>query len=195
MASGYTAKIENGSGITFKEFAKDCARAFGAAFHQRDDPLSAGLTLPEIDLHHSIALVDANNEFSALANVSIRGWNRKAAKQNASSISSWKKSLEDQKEKIRRYDKMMSDVLAWNPPTPDHKRLKSFMIEQINDSCTDYDRQKRNPPRPTSGLKLKQLHVQMQKDSITYHEKEWEKSKLHFATRCAWITHLNESLK
>ena len=41
MPTGYTAEILNGEIKTFPEFAKKCARAFGAMIHMRDDSLDA----------------------------------------------------------------------------------------------------------------------------------------------------------
>jgi len=38
MPTGYTTDIYNGKDVSFRDFALNCARAFGACIMQRDDP-------------------------------------------------------------------------------------------------------------------------------------------------------------
>jgi translation initiation factor 2B subunit (eIF-2B alpha/beta/delta family) len=39
---------------------------------------------------------------------------------------------------LAKYNQMLSDVSAWQPPTADHEGLKKFMVDQINQSI-DFD--------------------------------------------------------
>lgn len=54
MPTGYTANIKNG--ITFEEFALDCARNFGALIIMRDEPKDAPIPEQfEASKHHEEA--------------------------------------------------------------------------------------------------------------------------------------------
>lgn len=48
MATGYTCGIVDGTTKTFKEFAFKCIRAFGAAAHMRDEPISKPFKLQTV---------------------------------------------------------------------------------------------------------------------------------------------------
>ena len=50
------------------------------------------------------------------------------------SLERYHKNVEKSAAIKTRYDAMESQVLAWEPPTPDHQGLKNFMLNQIVDS-------------------------------------------------------------
>lgn len=138
MPTGYTAGVESGEITEFRDYLTTCARAFGALIDLRDEPLSADL--PEkLEPHtkyydEQIPVLEARiAEITALtpdqvltvslaANDEIRAARRKY-------------EAEDQI-RLDRYRAMRSHVEAWQPPTPDHVELKTFMLQQI-DTCTD----------------------------------------------------------
>ena len=176
MPTGYTYRIEKDDGITFAEFARDCARAFGAAIHQRDDPLSAGLTLPTIELYHQNALKDAKKSLALKLKMSDPEWQVLAHQKNVAAIDSWKESDANRVDKVARYDGMMGCVLSWEPPTAEHEGMKKFMIEQLTISCDDYDRKVRDKPAEMTGPKLKEMMIEMDTKSVSYHEQAWKGS-------------------
>lgn len=130
MPTGYTAAIEKG--ISFKEFALNCARAFGACIMMRDEPSDA--PIPE---EFEPSDYNAKSMEGAHARIAML----KAMTREECALSSHEEFLKSQKyhleglEKDRaleeKYNAMLTHAEAWNPPTPDHQGLKKFMIEQV----------------------------------------------------------------
>ena len=56
MPTGYTIDIYNGKKVTFKDFALNCARAFGACVMQRDDPADEKPKIMPEESYHTKAL-------------------------------------------------------------------------------------------------------------------------------------------
>jgi len=132
MPTGYTAKLME-EGQTFQEFIMGCARAFGALIDMRDaphdDPVPEKL---EPSSWHAKRLIETKETWARLKSMNdlekeAFGQSRKdeAIKQEHESFG--RCHAED-----LRLANMEAQVKAWIHPTPDHKELRDFMLQQIN---------------------------------------------------------------
>jgi hypothetical protein len=123
MPTGYTTDIYNGKEVTFKDFALNCARAFGACIMQRDDPADEKPKIQPEESYHTKALKKlgkfkkpSKKQFETFINRSIAD-NKKIINKN--------KVLE------KAYAQMIEQAAKWTPPTTEHEALKDFMLKQL----------------------------------------------------------------
>jgi len=132
MATGYTSKLYDGE-QEFGEFVLDCARAFGAYIHLRDEP-NAVLSKIEDDTPNRIRALDraqtAYDEFTALSEEEQKALHQEYV---LSTQAYNRKNLQRRIDVAERYGKMLAKVIAWNPPE-ELENLKEFMKEQLEGS-------------------------------------------------------------
>lgn len=192
MASGYTAAIKNG--ITFKEYALTCARAFGALVEMRDDPNDAPIpdeVLPST--HYRDGLAEA--EVSRLSALTPEQVKAEAAKAKATFMKERAKRNAEQEALKAKYEAMLAEVRAWTPPTADHKELQQFMATQITESI-DWDCRPSKAP-DLSGYEPAAWYadaLSSARRTVDYHREAWEKEQQRAAERTAWIRALKASL-
>lgn len=146
MPTAYTELVANNDDCTFSQFAMRCAREFGALAAMRDDPLDT--PIPEQfepddfyrkQYESSKAAYDAFIANSPTEEELSKEYDEYVATQKEQ----YAKVIAEKQEKRGRYDRMLTKVLKWEPPTPDHEGLRRFMIQQLQDSiefdCTEYD--------------------------------------------------------
>lgn len=94
-----------------------------------------------------------------------------------------------------RYSAMLTEIRAWEPPTPDHVELKKFMIQQI-ESCwsetevSDYY----STPLGCPGARWRARRIAEAEKEIAYHTCELENDKSRNKMRNAWLKALYASL-
>lgn len=131
MPTGYTAPILDGEIDNFKDFAKRCMRNFGATIHMRDDSLTAEYVKREPSEYHLRAIKEYKEKivrYQTLTDEEILEEKRNSINDNIDYHIKKIKECEDNHQKLTS---ILTDVENWTPPTPDHSRIKEFMIEQI----------------------------------------------------------------
>ena len=132
MVTGYTAPVAFGDVTEFKEFALLCARAFGALFDLKEEPLD--VPIPEKFEPSS------TNWESALLNEERVFWLRKLSPEEVEEEwlkdkSRRAKKREEHAAKVAKENErlraMLRKVEAWEVPSPHHSGLKVFMKEQL----------------------------------------------------------------
>jgi hypothetical protein len=196
MPTGYTAAIKDG--ISFQQFAMDCARAFGACVTLRDEP-GGGEHIPhtfEPSDYHAKAAPKARDELAALLAMT-------PAEHESAAASAWDDAettrlmrLEERRKLRESYEAMLVQVHAWKPPTPEHTGLQQFMAEQIIESirfdCSgDYDTT--STPRKTGEQWAADEAARIHRD-IAYHDEEHAAEVQRAASRTAWVRALRNSL-
>ncbi|UUG69481.1 hypothetical protein SEA_SHAM_180 [Streptomyces phage Sham] len=182
MASGYTSKLHDGE-QEFSEFVLDCARAFGAYIHLRDEP-NAVLSKIEDDTPNRIRALDraqqAYDEFTALSEDEQKEMHKeyvlRTRKYNED-------SAKNRTEVAERYGRMLGKVIAWNPPK-ELENLKDFMKEQL-ESSIEFDCK----PYEAKILEFDEWldnHVSHLLRSIEYAEDDIEKEKKRVKEQHAW---------
>lgn len=195
MPTGYTAAIADG--ISFKEYAMSCARAFGALVEMRDD---TDAEIPEEfrpSTYHLERLQDARQELSSLERMTMVEASLNS-KTNYTALELRRaKRLEEIKELRCRYEAMLTECKKYAPPTPDHAEFRIFMIRQIEESIkfdcstTYYDK----PTVLLTGEAWLDQQISQAKKDIVYHEAEYSKECERVKERNAWVKALRDSLE
>lgn len=197
MPTGYTSEMYNGKEQTFKEFAMKCARQFGACIRMRDEPSNIEIPVFEPDDYHLKALEKSRKEqanFNSMSEDQLRKEYKKLYDEETQAIA---KQIKEYRELRQRYNQMLDQAKAWVPPTPDHKELKKFMIEQLQSSidfdCNEeYTGKYRNIPASFEEWKKKCIDKFAYDEE--YHNKGYEKECANVARSNAWIKALKDSL-
>lgn len=195
MPTGYTSDLYNGKDVSFSEFVLGCSRAFGALILMRDDPRDTPIPdeIKADTSYHSERVAAAYDLQDELAKWTPEDAEKAAQSAYDAEVKRWK---EYEKERIalwQRYQDMLVQVIAWEPPTPDHVGLKDFMVEQIETSIK-FDASPSSPPVKLSGPEYASKEVQRAMRDISYHTEEIEKELDRAENRTAWVKALKDSL-
>lgn len=133
MPTGYTAPVEDGEITELKDFAANCARAFGAFIHQRDDGSTVALTYPEPptdDDYEHRGLVEAREKLKNWLKSSEEDKYREWSEAEAEREKNRQESEARNAELNARYDAMLAQVEAVAVPE-ELQNFKDFMVEQL----------------------------------------------------------------
>jgi len=199
MPTGYTDAIEKG--ITFREFALFCARAFGACITMKEDSADKEIPLKfEPSTYHKNQIQKITAEREALSKITEDEASKLSEEERKAKFAEIEGYIEKASTLRQKYMSMLTKVKAWEPPTEDHKGLKKFMIDQIMDSIDHdcnvnyYEQELENLTKPISGKEwLSKKKVAMIK-SISYHIEEDAEEQTRTAARTVWIQQLRASL-
>lgn len=195
MPTGYTAEIHDGKDITFRDFALQCARAFGALVEIRDEPV--GAPLPETfepTTYHLDKREEAAGRLAEIKSMTDDDCRTAAEREWLDALADKRKRDADNSALRARYDAMLTEVLAWEPPTDEHVGIKTFMVEQIASSIrfdTGYERP--DPVRLTP-VEWRIAQQQQAHRDIAYHEEQHAKEVERATGRSRWLSDLRESL-
>ena len=193
MPTGYTSDISKG--ISFEEFALNCAKAFGACVTMRDEPNDKKIPdeFKPSD-YHSKAIVEAEKRYKKLKSISIEQAEKEAIKMFKAVQKQYNKWDKDKTELKEKYELMLSKVRAWTPPSNDHKEYKNFMIKQIEGSiefdCSFYPRDF----KLLTGENWLKKEIDEALYDINYHTKKDAEERKRVAKRNIWIKQLRQSL-
>lgn len=193
MPTGYTADLTTDT--PFKTFALICARNFLPQL--RDEPHGpAPETLPPFTDYYGQRLRETQQALGQLlaytpqelATVADDAWQADEDRRQ--------ERLQEIAAKRTAYTNMREQVIAWIPPTEKHKGLKSFMLEQLDESIW-FDCSTRYYETPASKLspeEWKARHVLELNGDIRYYTREAEQQAQRHADFNAWLTALHVSL-
>lgn len=198
MPTGYTADIENG--ISFKEFALQCAHAFGACIMQRDESFTTPLKRDIPSKHYQTGIEKANKALEKLQNASPTQLETQFIQYLNKGIKRNKKYKQHKLDLLSKYNNMLFKVKDWIPPTDEHTELKKFMIQQIEDSIdwdckldwVDDELERLNNLTLEEWLKGE---IDSHKHTLEYYTKEAKKEIDRCNSRNEWKDQLIESLK
>lgn len=196
MPTGYTAAVQDGTITEFREFALQCARAFGATITMRDDPMDK--PIPDAFAPsdwHAKALERERKTLAELRTMSLDHAEREAKAHHEAALAEWKRRRAERQEQRLRYEAMLAEVRAWQPPSPDHVELKSFMERQLIDSidfdCREHDEEE---PKPITGPEWLAKRIKEAERMVAYHAKEHADEVERTESRNRWIWQLRQSL-
>lgn len=203
MPTGYTARIEDGSITTGKDFLKLCTRAFGIAIDLKDEPLS--ITTPtkfKPDIYYRNRLDKARAELENAKNMSFEDAKTKMVKSHVNSIKMYKSLAEQYIKHNEKYAKVRAEVEVWNPPTEEHCNLKRFALEQIDISVEkqewiDYYVQKANEKLDDSDEAVKRFiaeQIESCYEEVIRAEAAWEEELERVASKNTWMKKFLDSL-
>lgn len=134
MPTGYTNEVADGKITKFSDFAKVCARAFGAYVSLRDSP--SGIELPkeiQVDDHYIKSVEDAIKSGEDWNNLSMDDKRILHKNEYDEKINYNMNRVAEIKQTLERYRSMKEKVIIWNPPN-EIQKLKEFMLSQLDDS-------------------------------------------------------------
>jgi len=136
---------------------------------QRDDSLSEGVQLTEeVSSYHEESLAEAQKEYLRLRKMRQSARLRFSAVQFAATLKNGVESARENQEQHLRYSTMLGKVASWEPPTPDHAGLKTFMVEQLTESI-EFD--------CSHTFGLDEIQAAMDGDPLMFHTKALESAK------------------
>ncbi|MES2662235.1 MAG: hypothetical protein V4629_02935 [Pseudomonadota bacterium] len=195
MPTGYTEKIRDG--ISFKEFALNCSRAFGALIHMRDDPMDKEIPKSIIVSDYDLVMSQKiKRELEELLNLPRSEIQKRIDAEYDSAEKRRIESLKKDTDLKNKYEIMLKQAIEWTPPTPDHAELKKFMIEQIQQSIR-CDCSVEYLEIQTSKMSVEEWRaesIERLKSRIKHHEEEYAKECKRAEEKTAWIQALKGSL-
>lgn len=197
MPTGYTADIANDQ--TFEDFLLGCARAFGACIHQRDDSAKAKPKLKAVSNYYEELILEAEAELGALKTMNREQREEYGKELKERDIAAAQDTFNEKVLLKNKYDAMLREVIAWNPPSSDHHKLKQFMIDQINESIkfdcdTSYALEALTSATSTGPRQLVDAEIDSLEEFITYYELEAIKEQQRVENGNRWISTLYDSL-
>lgn len=194
MPTGYTAKLCDGP-QGFREFALECSRNFGAMFMLRDNGIGskipAELKVPE---WYQEAADNATNELMRLRKLTLDECEAEAEREYRGTVAANKSSLAKAGELWERLMRMRRCVMEWVPPTPDHKELKKFMLQQLDETIRIDADPYVMPEKRLPAAEWKERAVSVAKRCVIYAEENLTREKERVAGANAWIKALRDSL-
>lgn len=200
MPTGYTADIKNG--ISFRKFALNCARNFGAAIALRDESSDVEITPENVKFggnYYQKALTKAKLAKTKFDKLSQKQKRQLFKKETEKNINYCRQSDASMKAQKKSYLSMLEKVQKWNPPTKDHENMKNFMVSQIEGSInfdcnTEYNNERIvSVVTQTYSEWLKSKKEKLIWD-INYHEEQLAKENQRNDERSNWVKNLIDSL-
>jgi len=198
MPTGYTVHVQDGTITEFKDFAMLCARAFGALVMLRDEPLTSPIPekLEPHTKYNDERLAAAEARLSELKAMSPEDIRKAALEAHTAAMTAWAERRQERARTRQRYEAMLAEVRQWAPPTADHKGLKTFMIEQLEESIRfdASDRYDEAPVTPAGEAWLLEEIRKAERD-INYHTQQRAEEIARTAGRNQWLADLRASLE
>jgi hypothetical protein len=197
MPTGYTSNI--GNGISFQEFAMDCARAFGACIDLKEEQAGGDLIPERFEPsdYHANKLEEYKEQLSNLGRITLLDAERFAEEDYQKKEKRRLRRLDEIRKLRSSYSSMLAKVIIWEPPTPDHVNLKNFMIQQIEESIR-FDCFEESDEKETTkedGVQWLKRKVDSLKKNITYHATKHQEEIKRTENKNRWIEELRNSLK
>ncbi len=204
MPTGYTAGILDGTITTFEQYAQLCTRAFGAALHMRDEPLSAPFELakPAGFYYDNVKKAAAAHEVAQI--LSNKELLKNEITRIKESIKSAKKHIEKQASDKANLTQLLNEAKAWQPPSDDYLEFKRFIEDQLIktiefDTSGDFwERRLAAFEKELSELTADKARAQLLEEAekdLTHAKKSLQEEIERCDNRNKWIETLWQSLK
>ena len=193
--TGYTSGVIDGKIATLKDFAMLCARAMGACIMMRDEPSSTAIPdefRPSTWSKDAQAM--AQEELDALLALSPAEVVAKATSFYVDERTRREKANEECRLARARCLEMALKVDAWQPPTPDHQGLKTYMFDQLRitaEGNSDLYDEPLEEKTPTAWLAARLFEIRAR---IASYEKSQFEENERTASRNQWLRDLRASL-
>ena len=194
MPTGYTAEVQEGKITELEDFVLICARAMGACIMQRDNDLHERHALRTPAPHYRQWAQEAQEEYERALSWTISEAQDMADKDYQKHVVAWKEREAKRVEEKERYEAMVAKVTAWEPPTPEHEGLKTFMLEQLTESIRFDCNYSYPKPFPQSGQEYKDAQLAGASESMARYDAMDAEEVERCRTQNEWIVALYESL-
>jgi len=197
MPTGYTADVQDGKVTSFRAFAMQCARAFGALVTMRDDDQDA--PIPEELKPGEYYISSVQSDEVKLGGLLAMGDEEASTKAAEAYEAQLAYSREYRAKKIaqrKRYEAMLAKVEAWEPPSPDHEGMKKFMLSQLRESI-EFDCSSDYTPTVEpllSGADWRKQQIARAQESLERSRKSLADEEERVRGHNKWLRQLRESL-
>lgn len=195
MPTGYTAPIVEGTMDNGKDFLWRCARAFGAMVEMRDMdldvPIPEAFHVPTYYIDSLTRALTALNTWKALSTEDR--YNRWSAERLEMS-DRWLTEKQRKAEVRQRLEKVLSDVVAWIPPSGDHTELQAYALDQVNGELERYEEQSLDPPKPIPFSEWETRQTEKLLKDLAWSAEALAKQERLARERTVWVEALRESL-
>jgi len=193
MPTGYTYPVVDGKVTDLRTFVLQCARAFGAAIHQRDEDMTKLPRPPEVSDFKAKQLAKYKNDLTQLRALTPEQVVAECDKDFNSQTTAWEKTAARTRLEDSRVTAMIEKVSDWNPPTKAHEELKTFMLDQLSKSLNgDWVEQTKPEKQNPEYWYAKRLEEAARLVGVYSEKLEEEKTAISESTK--WINGLYESL-
>ena len=131
MVTAYTQGIIDGSIKTFKDFALICARA---SIHMRGADLSAEFKERIPDSFYDEQIKGAEKMIEEIKSLSDEEIIKRKREKIEKGIKRHEKEFLEKVELQKKLNNFLLDAKNYKPPTEDHKQVRYFMIEQLENT-------------------------------------------------------------
>ena len=199
MPTGYTADIYAGKDVSFEDFALNCARAFGAFAHLRDNPEAELSDKLSVDEYYVKKFEKAEADLEKVKYMTDEDFAIEAEKCYNEKQSYLQQTIRRHRELRARYENMLQQVNEWTVPTEQHTEFKKFMVDQLEQSI-EFDTSVEHYENELANLSVET--VAEAKERITedvewvfgYASKQLEREEEAAAERSEWAGALFRSL-
>jgi hypothetical protein len=196
MSTGYTSYIKDG--ISFEDFALKCA--FGACIEMKDESFDKEIPQEfKPSQYNKNKIVEIEEDMKKLKLLSNSELQKKAKEEYRKEKNRLNKNINESLKLEFEYKIMLKKCTDWEPPTDEHKNLKSFMIDQIIESvkfdCNiKYYIEELNALKLLSGKEyFNKKNAELVK-SLEYHKKQNIEEINRTTKRNKWLKQLRDSL-
>jgi hypothetical protein len=189
MPSGYTADISKG--ISFKQFALICARAFGISINTKNNtPIPEEIEPYD---YHLQELKEAERNLAKFKSNSEKTHRINYQKFVEVENERYKEIVKERKDLEAKYRAVLNEAQNWQTPTPDHDNFKEFMIEQIENSI-DWDCKIPEKNTIPTFEEWKKDRLESLEWDVDYHRRGWDEEQQKAKKVAEWTKALIKSL-
>lgn len=196
MPNGYTAKILEG--CTFEEYVLACARGVSANIMLRDEGLDCPIPVYEPDISYYQGEIEKKTEeISKIKKMDRTEVEKMIVRDYQIEIDYHDKWRAESEGDLLKYQKVMAQVIAWDPPSPDHEEFKERIVKHISESIEFDCRWHIATPEPVPEDPVGWIdrHVAKLEDDISYWKKNMQEEIERTERRNEWNRLLMESLR
>jgi hypothetical protein len=195
MPTGYTQIINDKPDTTFGQFTLRCARAMGALIMLRDEPMDAPIpdNVGYVSTYHAERVQSATDDLVKYSAMDDEDCEIAAEKEYKQALADYRERMLEKKTQARNYGAMLGQVLAWKPPTAEHKGMKEFMEKQLRESI-EFDCYTPDKPVKQSGPEWKAAKIASAIHSLDYSTKSQKEDEERNKGRNEWIKALRDNL-
>jgi hypothetical protein len=194
--SEYVKPIEDGTPLTFEQFVWRCARAFSPLAEMREAPMDA--PIPEKIEPGDYHRLEAERARVRLAEV--EEWSdadaEKAAQAEYDEIERRREeAIAERWATLERYDAVIEQAEAWQPPTPEHEPLREFMLKTLRENRRYIENRNWAEPVLHTPREYRAMMMRKHASEVAYHEEKHAEDVEVARQRTAWLAALRESFE
>lgn len=199
MPSGYTEGILSGTINDLNDFIWTCARGFGAFITQKDNIDEPPILKEKPNPYYKNKIKQLLNEQQKYNEYTDNDWQSTYLKYIEDQLKDIDDNIKEKIESKEKYENILNQVKEWIPPNENFHELKSFMINQIEESIdfdcdTSFWQERKNK---ISNLKLEQYKRNVLNDineSLISNKEYYDKEVQRVKERNQWKQQLIESI-